>query len=89
GMRFVGYTVFDSLILWDLTRADAPSELSPGLAPSWRVDPGEPTRWTFALRPDVRFHDGSGFDAQAVVWNLDKILNPASPQFDQRQSGQG
>jgi len=89
GMRFVGYTVFDSLILWDLSRADAPSELAPGLATSWTADPGDPTRWTFVLRPDVTFHDGSRFDAEAVVWNLDKILKPDAPQFDQRQSSQG
>jgi peptide/nickel transport system substrate-binding protein len=36
----------------------------------------------------VKFHDGSDFTAEAVVWNLDKILKNDSPQFDQRQSAQ-
>jgi hypothetical protein len=36
----------------------------------------------------VRFHDGSALDAQAVVWNLDKLFNESAPQFDPRQSGQ-
>ncbi|KAF0132642.1 MAG: extracellular solute-binding protein, partial [Xanthobacteraceae bacterium] len=58
GMRFVGYNVFDSLILWDLSKADAPGGLIPGLATSWSVDPADATRWTFVLRPGVTFHDG-------------------------------
>jgi len=28
----------------------------------------------------VKFHDGSEFDADVVVWNLDKLLNDKSPQ---------
>ncbi len=79
GMRFVGYNVFDSLILWDLARADAPGGLVPGLATEWRVDPADATRWIFMLRPGVTFHDGSAFDAAAVVWNFDKILKADSP----------
>jgi peptide/nickel transport system substrate-binding protein len=89
GMRFVGYNVFDSLILWDLAKADAPGGLVPGLATSWKVDAGDQTRWTFVLRPDVKFHDGSAFNAEAVIWNFDKILKNDAPQYDPRQSGQG
>ncbi|MDZ4054320.1 MAG: ABC transporter substrate-binding protein [Phenylobacterium sp.] len=89
GMRFVGYNVFDSLILWDLSKADAPGGLVPGLATSWQVDPADPTRWTFVLRPGVTFHDGAPFDAAAVVWNFDKILKNDAPQYDPRQAGQG
>ncbi len=37
----------------------------------------------------MTFHDGSIFDADAVVWNLDKLLKQDSPQFDPRQSAQG
>ena len=37
----------------------------------------------------MKFHDGSSFDADAVVWNLDKLLNDKAPQFDPRQSAQG
>ena len=71
GMRFMGYTVYDALINWDLSRADAPSGLVPGLATEWAVDASDRTKWTFKLRPNVRFHDGSAFDAAAVVWNLE------------------
>jgi peptide/nickel transport system substrate-binding protein len=89
GMRFVGYNVFDSLILWDLSKTDSPGGLVPGLATSWTVDPADRTRWTFVLRRGVTFHDGSTFDAAAVIWNFDKILRNDAPQYDPRQAGQG
>ena len=89
GQRFVGYTVFDSLVFWDLSRADAPSRLVPNLATEWRVDPADNTRWLFTIRDGVRFHDGSTFDAHAAQWNFEKILDNAAPHFDPRQSAQG
>ena len=89
GMRFIGYAVFDALINWDLSSADKASGLTPGLATSWKVDGSDPTRWIFSLREGVKFHDGSDFNADAVVWNFDKILRQDVPQFDPRQSGNG
>jgi peptide/nickel transport system substrate-binding protein len=89
GMRFLGYTAYDSLVMWDLTSADKPSVIVPGLALSWNVDAADKTKWTFKLRPGVKFHDGSDFTADSVVWNLEKILNKDAPQFDPRQSAQG
>jgi peptide/nickel transport system substrate-binding protein len=89
GMRFLGYTVYDALINWDLSSADRASDIVPGLATSWSVDAGDRTRWTFKIRPGVTFHDGSAFTAQSVVWNLEKLLNDKAPQYDPRQSAQG
>ena len=89
GMRFMGYTVFEALIGYDLSSADKPTSLIPALATEWKVDPANKLRWVFKLRPGVKFHDGSTFDAQAVVWNLDKILNTKAEQFDPKQSSQG
>ncbi|QCL98024.1 ABC transporter substrate-binding protein (plasmid) [Agrobacterium tumefaciens] len=89
GQRFMGYTLYNALIEWDLSSADKPSALIPALATSWEVDPADKTRWTFKLRDGVKFHDGSTFDAAAVVWNLDKLLVSDAPQFDKRQSAQG
>lgn len=89
GMRFMGYTVYDALINWELSSADKPSDLKPGLATAWTVDASDKTKWTFTLREGVKFHDGSEFTAEAVVWNLDKLLKNDSPQFDQRQAAQG
>ncbi len=88
GQRFIGVTLYDALINWDLSRADQAAKLQPGLALSWEVDAATKTIWTFKLRPGVTFHDGSKFTADAVVWNLDKLLNRSSPQFDQAQATQ-
>lgn len=91
GMRFMGYTVYDGLINWDLSSFDKPSEIVPGLATSYGADPTDParTRWVFKIREGVKFHDGSEFNAEAAVWNFDKLLKTDSPQYDQRQSAQG
>lgn len=89
GQRFMGYTLYNALIEWDLSSADKPSALIPALATSWDVNPVDKTKWTFRLRDGVKFHDGSTFDAAAVVWNLDKLLVTDAPQFDKRQSAQG
>ena len=32
--------------------------------------------WTFKLRPDVKFHDGTPFNAQAVAWNFARQKDP-------------
>ena len=91
GMRFMGYTVYDGLINWSLSSATDPSDLTPGLATSWGLDPADTTKthWIFKIRPGVKFHDGSAFTADSAVWNFDKLLKRDSPQFDQRQSAQG
>ncbi|PMR73295.1 ABC transporter substrate-binding protein [Billgrantia endophytica] len=87
GYRFLGYTIYDALINWDLSSADEVSGLTPGLAESWEVDEENPREWTFVLREDVTFHDGSEWNADAAIWNLDKIYDEDSPQFDARQAG--
>jgi peptide/nickel transport system substrate-binding protein len=87
GYRFLGYTVYDALINWDMSSADEASGLTPGLAESWAIDPDDTRVWLFNLRQGVRFHDGSPWNADAAIWNLEKIYNEASPQFDARQAG--
>lgn len=89
GMRFMGYTLYDGLLNWDLSSSDKPSVLVPGLATAWKVDDADKTKWTFTLRKGVKFHDGSEFKADAVVWNLEKILNDKAPQYDSKQAAQG
>jgi peptide/nickel transport system substrate-binding protein len=88
GMRFMGYSLYDSLILWDLSKYDQPARLRPGLATEWSVDPADKRTWTFKLRQGVKFHDGSPFTADAVVWNLDKLMKKDAPQYDTAQAAQ-
>lgn len=87
GNRFTGLPLYDALTAWDLSRADRPSTVIPNLATEWRVDANDRTRWVFTLRRGVRFHDGSEFNADAVVWNVRKVLDREAPHFDPRQVG--
>ena len=87
GNRFTGIPMYDALTHWDLSKADAPSVLIPGLALSWDVDAKDKTKWVFKLRPNVKFHDGSAFNADAVVWNVRKVLDKDAPHFDASQVG--
>ena len=86
--QFSAYTIYDPLVAWEMDVADRPGKLVPGLATEWKVDDSDKTKWRFALRKGVKFHDGSEFNADAVIWNLDKVLNDKAPQFDKRQSAQ-
>ena len=38
GNRFTGLTMYDGLTMWDLSSADKPSVVIPGLATEWKVD---------------------------------------------------
>src|SRR5260370_7189158 len=51
GIRFLGYPIFEGLILWDLTKADAPPGLRPGLAPAPRPHAPNPPPPTLTFTP--------------------------------------
>jgi ABC-type transport system substrate-binding protein len=87
GNRFTGIPMYDSLTQWDLSKADAASVLIPALSTSWAVDAKDKTKWVFKLRNDVKFHDGSPFNADAVVWNVRKVLDKDAVHFDASQVG--
>jgi peptide/nickel transport system substrate-binding protein len=87
GNRFTGVTMYDSLTMWDLSSADKTSGIIPGLATEWKVNDDDHTKWLFKLRSGIKFHDGAPFNADAVVWNVDKVLNQSAPQFDASQVG--
>ena len=88
GFRFVGYQIYEPLIAWDLTRGDRLASLVPGLAESWEARKDAPTKWVFKLRKGVTFHDGSPFNADAVVFSFESIKKKDAPHFDAYGSGQ-
>lgn len=49
-------------------------EIEPGLVESWNVE--NDTEYTFKLRPELTFHDGTPLDAEAVKFNFDRMLDP-------------
>ena len=57
--------VFDALV-----HVDADARIVPGLAVSWRAI--DPTTWEFKLRKGVKFHDGSDFTAEDVIFSLER-----------------
>jgi len=60
-----------------LVRYDAKMQIVPDLATSWRTeDDGRAVE--FSLRQGVKFHDGTDFDAAAVKFAFDRILDPAN-----------
>ena len=87
GNRFTGIPMYDALTHWDLSSAEKPSVLIPGLATSWAVGATDKTKWTFKLRPGVKFHDGSPVNADAIVWNVRKVLDKDAVHFDASQVG--
>lgn len=65
------FALFDGLVDADGTTG----ELHPNLATDWSVS-DDGLVWTFELRDDVYFHDGTHFDADAVVANFERIVDP-------------
>ena len=59
-----------------LTGKDATGRPVPSLAQDWAPVPGG---WRFALRRDVRFHDGSLFDAGDVLATIDRVRRIGGP----------
>ena len=69
--------IYDGLLRYKPASLD----VEPGLAESWTVSPDGKT-YTFALRKGIKFHDGSAFDADAVKFNFDRVLDPRHPFHD-------
>jgi peptide/nickel transport system substrate-binding protein len=88
GLRFVGFNLYDSLVLWDLSQGETPAEVKPGLATSWHIDPADNKRWIFELRHGVKWHDGCPFTADDVLWNMRYTADDKAPEFNPAQFAQ-
>lgn len=64
--------IYDNLVV-----QDQDGKIKPWLAKSWTTST-DGLSYTFKLRKDVTFHDGTPFNAEAVKFNLDRIINPAT-----------
>ena len=67
---YVTSSVGETLLYVDQNR-----KIQPWLAQSYEVSTDAKT-FTFHLRPDVTFQDGTPFNAAAVKWNLDRVVDP-------------
>ena len=64
-----------SLIFETIVKLDDDGKPKPSLALSWSSS-DDFRVWTFKLRPDVKFHDGTPFNAQAVAWTFARLKDP-------------
>ena len=71
-IQWFGRLVFDNLVYLDTNGV-----AQPWLAKSWDISADQKT-YTFHLRNDVTFSDGSRFDAEAVRLNLEHMRDPAT-----------
>jgi len=67
----INWHVYDTLVM-----RDRQLKLIPGLATSWEQI--NPTTWRFKLRPGVKFHDGSPFTADDVVFSFQRASEDTS-----------
>lgn len=88
GLRFVANQLYDGLTKFDLTKGNQIPKIIPDLAVSWTPN-ADLTSWTFKLRPGVTFHDGTPWNADAAVFNLDRYLNKSSPYYYPELNAQG
>jgi peptide/nickel transport system substrate-binding protein len=72
--RFILDQMFDGLVEYEPNSA----EITSSLAESWTVSSDGRT-WTFTLRDDVTFNDGTPLTAEAVAYSIELALSPESP----------
>ena len=80
GLRFVGNQLYDGLTKFDLKQGTEIPKIVPGLASSWTPN-ATLTEWTFKLRPGVKFTDGTPWNADAAVFNIDRYTDKTSPEY--------
>ncbi|MFH1085102.1 MAG: ABC transporter substrate-binding protein, partial [Chloroflexota bacterium] len=71
---YIGAQIYDSL----LTFEPGTTRVRPALAENWDIS-ADGLEWTFKLRRGVTFHDGTPFNADAVLFNLDRIWDQNHP----------
>jgi len=72
-----GYILMRLGIVEGLTDADDTLKIGPALATSWQVSADQKT-WTFTLRPNVNFHDGTPLTAAIMADCLQKLMAKGS-----------
>ena len=68
--------IFEALVAYK----DESTALEPGLAKSWTISPDGKT-YTFSLRKGVKFHDGTPFNADAVVFSIGRMMKDRQLKF--------
>jgi peptide/nickel transport system substrate-binding protein len=88
GLRFVANQLYDGLTKFDLTDGDAIPQIEPDLAEKWEAN-ADLTSWTFTLRQGVTFHDGTPWNADAAIYNLERYVDTGTDHFYPDLAAQG
>jgi peptide/nickel transport system substrate-binding protein len=72
-----GRNIFDALLHFK----DESTEVEPALAESWDISTDGKV-YTFHLRQGVKFHDGTDFNADAVIFSFERQIDPNHPYYD-------
>lgn len=81
GRRFIDDTIYDPLMYYGVHPWSDPNKLEPYLATSMTAEESNRRVWVIELRQGVKFHDGSDFDADSVIWNFGKYFDENAKQF--------
>jgi len=68
--------IYEALVFYK----DESTDLEPGLAESWKISP-DGKAYTFKLRKGVKFHDGTPFNADAVVFSIGRMMKERNVKF--------
>ncbi|WP_425467098.1 ABC transporter substrate-binding protein [Pseudalkalibacillus caeni] len=71
----VADNIYDTLVKF----GDMDTKIHPSLASDWKVSDDGLT-YTFTLREGIKFHDGTAFNADAVVYNFKRWMEPEEGQ---------
>src|SRR6266498_4194509 len=78
--------IYETLVDEDLSSPTGVPKIVPKLAKSWTVSK-DATTYTFKLRDDVKFTDGTPFDAEAVRFNVRRFTDPKFEYYDAVAAG--
>lgn len=67
--------LFNSFVADPLVVLDSDGKFKPALATKWETTP-DGKSWIFHLRQDVTFQDGTPFNAEAVKYNFERVVDP-------------
>lgn len=73
----VAENIYDTIVQF----GDMDTEVHPALASDWEVSE-DGRQYTFTLEEDVVFHDGTAFNADAVVYNFERWMSPKEDQAE-------
>ena len=81
GQRLIGNLVYEGLTKRDVSDPNAPAGVAPALAKSWEVSE-DGLEYTFSLQDGVLFHDGTEWDADALIYNITRYMDENDPNYD-------